>query len=66
MGKCLNISLPFFTQQTPKTSPYRLTDEDKELEELSPEDLAETTTTTTTTTTTEKAYYPGKLPLLLG
>jgi len=41
----------------------RLTDEDKELEELSPEDLAETTTTTTTT---EKAYYPGKLPLLLG
>jgi len=42
----------------------RLEEEDSELDELSPDELARTTTTTTTTT--EKAYYPGKLPLLLG
>ena len=41
----------------------RLEEEDSELDELSPDELARTTTTTTTT---EKAYYPGKLPLLLG
>ena len=41
----------------------RLSEEDSELDALSPDQLARTTTTTTTT---EKAYYPGKLPLLLG
>ena len=39
----------------------RLDEEDKELEELSYDDLSATTTTTTTT----EAYYPG-LPLLAG
>merc|ERR1712210_230922 len=40
----------------------RLSEEDSELDALSTNDLS----ATTTTTTTEKAYYPGKLPLLLG